>query len=51
MLTVWLYLIWERIGPARAVEAHGSAANTNFTVSGSKELGLDVNFKQLERSA
>jgi hypothetical protein len=47
VLAVWLYLIWERIGTARAVESHGNAADTNFTVNGHKQLGVDINFKQL----
>jgi hypothetical protein len=44
---VWLFLIWERIGTARSMENHGNAANTNFTASGSRQLGVDINFKQL----
>jgi hypothetical protein len=47
VLAVWLFLIWERIGTARAVERRGNAADNNFTVSGSKQLGVDVTFKQL----
>jgi len=47
VLAVWLFLVWERIGTARRVESQGNAADTNFTVSGSRELGLDINFKQL----
>jgi hypothetical protein len=47
VLGVWLFLIWERIGTARAVENQGNAADANFTVSGSKQLGVDINFKQL----
>ena len=49
VLAVWLFLIWERIGTARAVERHGNAADNNFTVSGSKQLGVDIDFKQLAR--
>jgi hypothetical protein len=30
---------WERIGTARAVESRDNAADNNFTVSGSKQLG------------
>jgi hypothetical protein len=47
VFAVWLFLIWERIGTARAVESRGNAADNNFTVSGSKQLGVDINFKQL----
>ena len=49
VLAVWLFLIWERIGTARAVERHGNAADNNFTVSGSKQLGVATDFKQLAR--
>jgi hypothetical protein len=49
VLAVWIFLIWERIGTARAVESHGNAADNNFTMSGSKQLGVDVDFKQLAR--
>jgi hypothetical protein len=47
VLAVWLYLIWERIGTAKAVESKGNAADNNFTVSGSKQLGVEITFKQL----
>jgi hypothetical protein len=47
VLAVWLFLIWERIGTARAVDNHGSAADNNFTVTGSKQLGVDITFKRL----
>ncbi len=47
VLAVWLFLVWERIGTARAVESHGNAADTNFTVNGSRQLGVDINFKRL----
>jgi hypothetical protein len=47
VLAVWLFLIWERLGTARAVESRGNAADNNFTVSGSRQLGVDINFKQL----
>ena len=47
VLGVWLFLIWERIGIARKIESHGNAADNNFTLSGSRELGVDVSFRQL----
>jgi hypothetical protein len=47
VLGVWIFLIWERIGTARKVESHGNAADNNFTLSGSRELGVDVSFRQL----
>ncbi len=47
VLGVWIFLIWERIGTAKKVESHGNAADNNFTLSGSRELGVDVSFGQL----
>jgi hypothetical protein len=29
------------------VESHGNAADNNFTVSGSRQLGVEIDFKQL----
>ena len=39
---VWVFLVWERIGIARGIEAGGEAAtpqDNNFTMTGSKSLG------------
>ncbi len=41
VLAVWLFLIWERIGIARDVG--GGVQDNNFTVTGAKALGDDVN--------
>ena len=45
VLAVWLLLIWERIGIARDV-GHGAQDN-NFTVTGAKAVGDDINVAQL----
>jgi hypothetical protein len=50
VLAVWAFLIWERIGTAKAVESHGNAADNNFTVNGSKQLGVNIDFPQLART-
>jgi hypothetical protein len=47
VFAVWMFLIWERIGTARAVESQGNVADNNFTVTGSKQLGVDITFKKL----
>ena len=39
---VWGFLIWERLGMARSVEASPAAQDNNFTLNGSKELGVEV---------
>jgi hypothetical protein len=45
VLAVWMFLIWERIGIARDV-GHGAQDN-NFTVTGAKAVGDDINVAQL----
>jgi hypothetical protein len=45
VLAVWLFLIWERIGIARDVGS--GVQDNNFTVTGAKQLGDDINIKQL----
>lgn len=36
---VWAFLIWERIGIARGIDADGVAQDANFTLNGSESLG------------
>lgn len=36
---VWAFLIWERIGLARGIDADGAAQDANFTMNGSAALG------------
>ena len=45
VLAVWLFLIWERIGIARDV-GNGRQDN-NFTMTGAKSVGDDINVAQL----
>jgi hypothetical protein len=45
VLAVWLFLIWERIGIARDVGS--GVQDNNFTVTGAKQLGDDIDIKQL----
>jgi len=40
VLAVWLFLIWERVGLARDVG--GGAQDNNFTVTGAKSIGADI---------
>jgi len=40
VLGVWAFLIWERIGIARDVG--GAQQDNNFTVTGSKQVGVDI---------
>ena len=45
VLAVWLFLIWERIGIARSVE--GRTQDNNFTVTGAKSVGDDIDVAEL----
>jgi hypothetical protein len=45
VLAVWLFLIWERIGIARDVG--NGVQDNNFTVTGAKAVGDDINVAQL----
>jgi hypothetical protein len=45
VLAVWLFLIWERIGIARNVGS--GVQDNNFTVTGAKSVGEDINVAQL----
>ncbi|MGO8920646.1 MAG: hypothetical protein ACLQJR_32535 [Stellaceae bacterium] len=40
ILAVWAFLIWERIGIAR--DLGGAPQDNNFTVTGSKSVGVDI---------
>ncbi|TXL74304.1 ferritin-like domain-containing protein [Vineibacter terrae] len=42
---VWAFLVWERIGIARDVG--GAPQDNNFTVTGTKELGVDISVPEL----
>jgi hypothetical protein len=45
VLAVWAFLIWERIGIARSVES--DAQDHNFTVTGAKSVGDDIDVAEL----
>jgi hypothetical protein len=45
VLAVWAFLIWERIGIARRVES--GAQDNNFTVTGAKSVGDDIDVAEL----
>ena len=44
-LAVWAFLVWERMGIARDVS--GNEQDNNFTVTGAKEVGVDVSVAEL----
>jgi hypothetical protein len=49
VLAVWLFLIWERIDMAKGMGDNTKAQENNFTLNGSKELGVEVSFPELAR--
>jgi hypothetical protein len=44
---VWIFLIYERIGITRGMEANGTAQNANFAVTGSEAIDVDVTSRDL----
>ncbi len=44
---VWAFLIWERIDMARGLGGNTRAEDSNFTLNGSKELGVEIEFPDL----
>ncbi len=49
VIAVWIALIWERIDMAKGMGDNSRARENNFTLNGSKELGVEVSFAQLAR--
>lgn len=47
VVLVWLFLIWERIDMAKGMGDDSKAQENNFTLNGSKELGVEVSFPEL----
>jgi hypothetical protein len=43
----WLFLIWERIGIARGIDAGGQARDANFTMTGSGAVGVSLKPREL----
>jgi hypothetical protein len=47
VLAVWAQIVWERMGAARRVQRREDANDKNFTMTGAKHLGIELNFRQL----
>lgn len=47
VLAVWLFLIGERLSMAKGMTNSTKAEENNFTLNGSKELGVEVEFPEL----
>ena len=48
-MAVWIFLIAERIGLAGDLEKSDKAQDNNFTLNGSKELGVEISFAGLAK--
>jgi hypothetical protein len=44
---VWLFLTWERIGIAKAVDSEGGAQDANFAITGSGSVGVELAPREL----
>ncbi|MDR2857613.1 MAG: ferritin-like domain-containing protein [Novosphingobium sp.] len=49
VVAVWLFLIAERMSFAKGMGANPKGEDTNFTLNGSKELGVEVTFSELAK--
>ena len=49
VIAVWIALILERIDMAKGMGENSKAKENNFTLQGSKELGVEVSFGELAR--
>lgn len=47
VVLVWLFLIWERINMTKGMGESSKAQENNFTLNGSRELGVEVTFSEL----
>lgn len=46
-LAVWAFLIWERIGISRGLDAAGEMQDANFAAIGSAQMGIDIGIRGL----
>jgi hypothetical protein len=44
---VWVFLIWERIGIARGIDADGVAQDANFAMTGGGAIGVELQPREL----
>ncbi len=47
VLRVWVFLIWERIGIAKGLDANGEMQDANFAITGHGQIGLDLKLSEL----
>lgn len=47
VLAVWAFLIWERIGIAKGIDAGGEVQDPNFTLNGTGAVGIELEPREL----
>ncbi|TAM12995.1 MAG: ferritin-like domain-containing protein [Nevskiaceae bacterium] len=47
IITVWLFLVWERIGLARGFNDRGEAQDANFAMTGGQQVGVELGIRAL----
>jgi hypothetical protein len=47
VLAVWAFLIWERIGIAKGIDAGGEVQDANFTLNGTGAVGIELQPREL----
>lgn len=47
LVAVWVFLIWERIGIARGLDAKGEFQDANFAMSGGSAVGAQIELAEL----
>jgi hypothetical protein len=47
VLAVWGFLVWERIGIAKGIDAEGQVQDANFAMTGSGAVGIDLKPREL----
>jgi hypothetical protein len=47
VLAVWGFLVWERVGIAKGIDADGVAQDANFAMTGSSAVGVDLKPREL----
>ena len=46
-LAVWAFLVWERIGIAKGIDAGGQMQDANFAMTGSASVGIELKPREL----
>ena len=46
-LAAWVFLIWERIGIARGMDAQGEMQDANFAMNGAAQIGISIEPREL----